>query len=354
MIRLNIIYNRTHPKETCLKTFTGIAAASLLVLGAGGAQGSETLRVGYFPNITHAQALVGLANGTFQKALGDGVQLETKSFTAGPSAVEALFAQAIDLAYLGPGPAINGYVRSQGDLVIIAGACSGGASLIVRSDLPLNQPADFHGKQIATPQLANTQDIALRRWLKQNSLAPVENGGDVRVLPIANSDQLTLFVQKHLDAAWAPEPWATRLVVEGKGRVFLDERELWPKNEFASTVLVVRKKFLAEHPDLIEKWLSAHVVVTQWIKKNPAEARALINREIQQITTKSLPDQVMTQAWDRLEFTIDPLTRSLATNAKAAYDLGFLGHTPPDLSGLVNLKPLAQVLLKKGLPPITP
>jgi len=324
---------------------------SLLALGSAvpTASAAETIRVGYFPNITHAQPLLGLANGAFQKALGD-VTIDAKTFTAGPSAVEALFAKAIDLAYLGPGPAINGYVRSHGEVIIVAGACSGGASLVVRGDLAINSPADFRGKRIATPQLGGTQDIALRHWLKEQGLAPVENGGDVRVLPMANADQLTLFQEKHLDAAWAPEPWATRLVIEGKGRVYLDERDLWPKREFVSTVVAVRQKYLQEHPDLVEKWLTAHVEVTSWIEKNPAASQQLVNREIQRITTKALPPAVITQAWTRLSFTAVPLTQSLNRNAEAAFELGFLGSTRPDLTGLVDLNPLAKVLLKKGLP----
>ncbi|OGR90363.1 MAG: sulfate ABC transporter substrate-binding protein [Elusimicrobia bacterium RIFCSPLOWO2_01_FULL_59_12] len=319
----------------------------------GRVRAEVAIRVGHFPNITHAQALVGLANGAFQKTLGD-VKIEVRTFTAGPSEIEALFAKALDLVYIGPGPAINGFVKSGGELVVIAGACSGGASLVVRNDLPIKDPADFRGKRIASPQLGGTQDIALRRWLKEHGLAPVEKGGDVRVLPMSNADQLTLFVQKKLDGAWAPEPWAARLVVEGQGRVYLDERTRWPRRQFAATVILVRKKFLSEHPRLVEKWLAAHVDVTAWIKKNPALARALIHQEIKRITTQSLPDAVIAQAWDRLEFTADPLSSSLTRNADSAYELGFLGRRKPDLSGLVDLKPLSKVLLAKGRPPIAP
>ncbi len=341
----NIVYNRTHSMNRA-QNLIAVAFAGLLVCRAAAA---ETLRVGYFPNITHAQPLVGLANGAFQKAM-EGVTIDVKTFTAGPSAVEALFASAIDLAYLGPGPAINGYVKSQGEIIVVAGACSGGASLVVRGDSTIRTPADFHGKRIATPQFGGTQDIALRHWLKAQGLAPVEAGGDVRVLPMANADQLTLFLQNHLDAAWAPEPWATRLVVEGHGRRYLDERDLWPRREFTTTVIVVRKKFLKDHPDLVKKWLAAHVDVTRWIKANSAEARALTNKEIARLTSKALPDAVLAQAWDRLELTVDPLAASLSSNASAAFELGFLGRTSPDLSHLVDLTLLTEVLQSKGLP----
>jgi NitT/TauT family transport system substrate-binding protein len=308
-----------------------------------GAFGSQKIRVGYFPNITHAQALVGLADGTFQKALGSDVVIETKVFNAGPSAVEALFAGAIDLTYIGPGPAINGFVRSEGAVRIIAGACSGGAALVVREDVPVKSAQDLHGKRIATPQLGNTQDIAARLYLKKNGLVPVENGGDIQLLPIANPDQLTLFIQKQLDAAWAPEPWATRLVQEGHGRVFLDEHVLWPKGRFATTVVLVNKKFLDEHPDLVKKWLAGHVQVTRWIQNHSAEARAITGREIQKLTTKALPEPVLTEAWRHLEFTTDPIADSIQASAQGAYALGFL-RAVPATDALLDLTLLRQVI----------
>ncbi len=221
----------------------------------GWAQGNSTVvRVGAFPNITHAQPMVGKATGWFEKALGPNVKIEWQSFNAGPSAVEALFAGAIDMAYMGPNPALTGYVRSQGEaLKIVSGAASGGASLVVRADSGIQKPEDFHGKKVASPQLGNTQDVALRAWLKAHGLKTTDKGGDVQVLPIANADQLTLFLKKQLDAAWAPEPWATRLIREGNGRLFLDERDLWPDRQFVTTNLVVSTKFLKAHPDAGEE-----------------------------------------------------------------------------------------------------
>src|SRR6266566_3225187 len=191
---------------------------------SGWAQGNvTTIRVGAFPNITHGQAMVGKANGCFDKAMGPNVKVQWTSFNAGPSAIEALFAGAIDMTYVGPNPAITGYVRSQGEaLRVVAGTASGGASLIVHSDSGIHKPEDFHGKKIASPQLGNTQDVALRAWLKAHGMKSQDKGGDVQVVPLANPDQLTLFLKKELDAAWAPEPWATRLIREGNGRLFLD------------------------------------------------------------------------------------------------------------------------------------
>src|SRR5215475_64221 len=174
------------------------------------AQTAVTIRVGAFPNITHPQAMIGKANGAFEKAIGPHVKIDWKTFNAGPSAIEALFAGAIDMTYIGPNPTISGYVRSNGEaLRVIAGASSGGAALVVRSDAGIEKASDFHGKKVATPQLGNTQDVALRAWMNANGLKSVDKGGDVRVLPMANPDQLTLFLKKELDAAWAPEPWAS-------------------------------------------------------------------------------------------------------------------------------------------------
>ena len=188
---------------------------------------TTVIRVGAFPNITHAQPMIGKANGWFEKAMGPNVKIEWNSFNAGPSAIEALFAGAIDVTYVGPNPAINGYVRSNGEaLRIIAGATSGGAALVVRGDSGINKAEDFHGKRIASPQMGNTQDVALRAWLKSQGLKTRDKGGDVQVMPIANPDQLTLFLKKEIDAAWAPEPWASRLVHDAGGRIFLDERTL--------------------------------------------------------------------------------------------------------------------------------
>src|SRR5579859_6739839 len=191
----------------------------LVSIGTSGF-GQTVIRVGAFPNITHAQAMVGKANGTFQKALGPGVKIEWTSFNAGPSAIEALFAGAIDMTYVGPNPTISGYLRSNGEaLRVIAGAASGGASLVVRSDSGINKPEDFHGKRVGSPQLGNTQDVALRAWLKAHGMKPTDKGGDVQVVPLANPDQLTMFLQKQLDASWAPEPWATRLIHEGNAHL---------------------------------------------------------------------------------------------------------------------------------------
>jgi len=321
----------------------------LLLLAATVAGAHTVIHVGAFPNITHPQAMVGKSNGWFEKAMGTQVKIDWKSFNAGPSAIEALFAGAIDMTYIGPNPAISGYVRSNGEaLRIVAGATSGGAALVVRGDSGIQKPEDFHGRKVASPQMGNTQDVALRAWLQANGLKATDKGGDVRVIPLANPDQLTLFLKKELDGAWAPEPWATRLIKEGNGRLFLDERTLWPNGQFISAHLIVRTKFLREHPDLVKNWIRAHVELTDWINGHLPEAKKLLNQQIAKETGKALPDAVLNEAFSRMQATYDPLRGSLMNAAKSAFDAGFLGRQMPDLSSLYDLSLLNQVLAEKG------
>jgi NitT/TauT family transport system substrate-binding protein len=237
-------------------------------------QGVKTLRIGYFPNINHAQAVIGLGNGDFQKALGNNVKVETFQFNAGPSAIESLLANRIDASYIGPNPAINGYVQSDGeDVRIIAGATSGGASFVVRNDAGINTVKDLGGKKFASPQLGNTQDVALRKYLVDNGFKTIENGGNVTVTPVANADILTLFLKKELDGAWVPEPWATRLVKEANGKIFVDERDLWPpEGKFVTAHVIVRPDYLRDNPDIIKNLIAAHVNETQWINNNKEQA----------------------------------------------------------------------------------
>ncbi|PYX80963.1 MAG: sulfate ABC transporter substrate-binding protein [Acidobacteria bacterium] len=314
------------------------------------AQGNGTvIRVGAFPNITHPQAMIGKANGWFEKAMGPQVKVEWKSFNAGPSAIEALFADAIDMTYVGPNPAINGYVRSNGEaLRVVAGAASGGAALVVRKDAGIEKPEDFHGKRIASPQVGNTQDVALRAWLKTHGFKTRDKGGDVEIVPVANPDQLTLFLRQDLDAAWAPEPWASRLVHEGNGRVFLDERELWPRGQFVAAQVIVRRKFLKAHPELVKNWVRAHVELTDWINEHLDEAKQILNRQIQKETGKALSPEVLQESWGRLQATYDPLRASLLKTAQSAFEAGFLGRHMPDLAGMYDLTLLNQVLEEKN------
>ncbi|HEY7098439.1 MAG TPA: ABC transporter substrate-binding protein [Terriglobales bacterium] len=326
-----------------------VLVIGFLLIFLGQALAQTVIHVGAFPNITHPQAMVGKANGYFDKAMGPNVKIDWKSFNAGPTAIEALFAGAIDMTYVGPNPTISGYVRSEGEaLRVVSGAASGGASLVVRTDANINKPEDFHGKRVASPQQGNTQDVALRSWLKAHGMKTNDKGGDVTVVPMANPDQLTLFLRKDLDAAWAPEPWATRLIREGNGKLFLDERDLWPHGQFVITNLIVRTKFLQEHPDLVKNWIRANIELTDWINKNLSEAKKLINQQIQKETGKALPQPVIDEAFSRIEITYDPLRNTLLTSAHSAYEAGFLGKQMPDLSRLYDFSLLNQVLAEKG------
>jgi NitT/TauT family transport system substrate-binding protein len=323
--------------------------------GSGETPGVEpvTLRLGYFPNVTHAQPQVALARGTFGEFLGSNVTLEPKEFNAGPSVIEALFAGEIDASYIGPNPAINGYTRSDGkELRIVAGATSGGARLIVRPGANITSPADFSDKKVASPQLGNTQDVALRSWLASNGLNAREQGGDVQVLPTANADQLTLFQNGQIDGAWAPEPWAVRLEQEAGGTEFLDEKTLWPDGKFVTTHLIVKTSFLEEHPDVVEDLIRAHVETTLWIEQNEAEARRLINENIERVTSKALPATVIDAAWEHIDVTYDPVASSLFKSAEDAFALGFLGDEEPDLTNIYALDLLNAVLREKNLPEV--
>ncbi|GIV04322.1 MAG: lipoprotein [Fimbriimonadales bacterium] len=313
-----------------------------------------TLRLGYFPNLTHAQPIVGIALGTFTSTLGPNVQLETKAFNAGPAAIEALFAGEIDAAYIGPNPAINGYVKSNGRaLRIVAGSASGGVQFVVRSDSGITSPKDLAGKKIATPQLGNTQDVALRAYLIANGLAPREQGGNVTVIPTSNPETINLFKKREIDGAWVPEPWATRLVKEAGGRVFLDERDLWPNRDFVITHLIVSTKFLEANPQVVENLIRAHVEVTEWINENPQEAQRIVNAGILQTTGAQLPADVLTEAWTHLRFTYDPIASSLKKSASDAFRLGYLADKEPDLSGIYDLTLLNKILKANGLPPVS-
>lgn len=304
-----------------------------------------TIRVGYFPNLTHAPALIGLARGTFVEMLGAGAIVDTKMFNAGPSEVEALFAGEIDIGYIGPSPAVNGYLRSQGQaLRIVSGVTSGGASLVLQPDLASVFVTDganaLRGKKIATPQQGNTQDVALRHYLSQNSLK-----GSVTVVPIANADQTTAFSQKQIDGSWAPEPWASRLVAEGKGVRVFDERTQWADGAFATTNIIVRTAFLNEHPDVVRAWIAANATTIAWMNEHPADARKVVNDELERLTKKRLSDEVLNDAWSHLNFTTDPVASSTLVVAGWAKDEQLLPVSDLDLTQMFDLQfiPNAQV-----------
>lgn len=298
-------------------------------------QGGTVVRLAYFPNVTHAPALVGVAEGYWRKEMGAN-RLETKVVNAGPEAMEALLAGAIDFAYVGPSPAINTYVKSHGRaLKIIAGVCNGGASLIARPDAKVGRIEDLAGKSLAVPQLGGTQDVSARFFLSRAGLMPREKGGNVQVMPVKNGDLLGLMKSGQIDAAWVPEPWASRCIAEiGAVRV-VDERDLWP-GPFPSTVLVVRTAFADAHPALVQAAVLANTRAVDAIEGHPDQAKKTVNAELTRLTGKPIPSAVLDAAWSRLSFSKSVAMDGLQRQAKAAQATGYLSPDA-DLTGILAL-----------------
>ena len=317
---------------------------------AGGLSG--TVRLGFFPNVTHAPALVGLAEGMFAAALGDGVNLRTSTFNAGTEAIEAMLAESLDITFIGPNPAINAFARSNGSAIrIVAGSTSGGAYLVVKPEI--TSVEQLVGTTLATPSLGNTQDVALRAWLKDNGLETMpDGGGDVSILPQSNSTSLESFLIGDIDGAWVPEPWATRLVEQGGGSVLVDERELWPDTggEYVTSHVIVRTDFLDAHPDLVKAVLVGLADAIALIKAEPARAQADVILQITEITASAPNAASLAASFDNLTFTLDPIAASLRVSADDAVDVGLLD--PVDLSGIYDLTLVNEILAERGEPEV--
>jgi len=322
----------------------GMSACGGETTAASGAAPAE-VRLGYFPNLTHATAIVADKDGLFAKHLG-ATKLKVSTFNAGPAAMEALKSGAIDATYVGPGPATNAFINSDGQLLtVVAGAASGGASLVV--DPSITSAAGLKGKKVSTPSLGNTQDIALRYWLKEHGLkTDLQGGGDVNITPQENAQVVDAFTQKLIAGAWVPEPYATRLVKAG-GKVLVDERDLWPGKRFATTILAVRTDYLKEHPDQVKALLAGDLDATEVIAKNPAKAQKDVADLIAKISGKPLKPAVITAAWKQLDFTVDPVASSVLLGAQHAYEVGVL-KKQPKLDKLVDLTLLNQLLKERG------
>jgi NitT/TauT family transport system substrate-binding protein len=316
-----------------MKTISLLILSIVFAFARLEAADSAVLRVGHFPNITHAQALVAhnlsrQGKGWFEERLGAGTKIEWFIYNAGPSAMEAIFAGSIDLTYVGPGPALNAYTKANGaEIRLIAGAANGGAALVVQPDQNLKTPADFRGKKIATPQLGNTQDISCRAWLTAGGLKITQLGGDAQVLPTQNPDQLALFQQKRIDAVWTVEPWVSRLERESGGKVLVDEKDV------ATTVLVSSVKYLAEHRDLARKFAQAHAELTEWMAKNPDEAQKLVRAELLAETKSDMAPDLIAQSWKRIVFTSETPRAPVESFMQSSLKTGFI-KTAPDLSKL--------------------
>ncbi|HEY0397054.1 MAG TPA: ABC transporter substrate-binding protein, partial [Acidimicrobiia bacterium] len=310
-----------------------------------------TLRLGYFPNVTHAAAIAGIEKGIFADKLGPDVDLKTAIFNAGGAATEALFSGAIDATYIGPSPTINAFVKSKGDaLRIIAGATSGGAALVVKPNI--NSAADLKGQKVATPQLGNTQDVAARAYfLSQGLKTDTQGGGDVKIVPQDNSQTLDTFKSGQIAGAWVPEPWATRLVKEGGGKVLVDERSLWPGGQFVSTQLIVSRTFLSAHPDVVERLLQGHIAATDWINQNTADAQDVVNAGIAKVTGQAMNVDIIKASWSGMSFTFDPLASTMNKEANDAKAVGLLDSSAK-LDGIYDLSILNKLLAAAGKAPV--
>jgi len=294
-----------------------------------------TLRVGHFPNVTHVQGLVAhhlsrTGKGWFEQRLGSEVTIEWYVYNAGPSAMEAILADSIDLTYVGPSPALNAYTKSNGDEIrIVAAAAAGGAALVVQGDSGLKQPSDFRGKIIATPQLGNTQDIACRAWLANGGLKITQTGGDASIIPTPNPDQLPLFKTKKLDAVWTVEPWVSRLERDAGGKVIVEQ------SKDSITVLVSSVKFLKKKRDLAAKFARAHQELTEWILAHPDEAKQMVRQELAAETKAEVSADLISQAWKRIVLTTEASLEEYRHFVADAQRAGFI-RSAPDLSRLIE------------------
>ncbi|MER7572531.1 ABC transporter substrate-binding protein [Streptomyces sp. NPDC126514] len=349
---------------TPLRTLAAIAALPLLLTACGYGSDSadddkqaqvaadakklsaDEVRIGYFPNLTHATALVGVEEGIFQKELG-GTTIKASTFNAGPSEIEALNSGSIDIGWIGPSPAINGYSKADGsNLRIISGSASGGVKLVVNPD-KIKSLKDVKGKKIATPQLGNTQDVAFLNWIaEQGWKVEAQSGkGDVSVVRTDNKVTPDAYKSGSIDGAWVPEPTASKLVAEG-GKVLLDEADLWPDKKFVITNIIVSQTFLKEHPDVVEAVLRGSVKANEWINANPDKAKASANEALKKESGKALPAEVIDPAWKSISFLDDPLAATLDTQAEHAVKAGLLEQ--PDLNGIYDLTLLNKILDAEG------
>lgn len=312
--------------------------AAVVVFGSMAHGAPQILRVGYFPNVTHAHGVIGShstreGNGWFEQQLGPDVTIEWFAFNAGPSAMEAIFAGSIDLSYVGPNPALNAYIRSNGaEIRVLAGAVEGGAALVVAAASGIEKPGDFRGRRVGTPQLGNTQDVAARAWLKKQGFRITQTGGDVMVIPTANPDQLSLFKTGKLDAVWTVEPWVSRLVLDGGGKIFIDQTDA------VTTMLVASVRLLRERPELAARFRAAHAALTEWMNANPAEAQKRVRAGLSAEARSEIPAELIAASWSRMRFTdrLEPAAlEAFVIDARAA---GYLKNSLP-LDRMFSNKP---------------
>lgn len=292
------------------------------------------VRVAYFPNIGHLIPIIGLENGMFSNNDNQTV-IETYLFDSGPQVIESMFAKSIDLAYVGPGPTINGFVQSEkDDLKILAGAASGGASFIIHPKSKINTANDLSGKRIAAPSIGNTQDVSLRTYLSEHGLKPADKGGSVVILNTANPEIFTLFAKGDIDAAWVPESWATLLIHELNGTRLFYEEDLWPNKQFASVLLVGRTEFIESNPQIVNAWIDSHKATVTWINDNPDESKLIFQQFIKKTLGRTLPETIIDDSFSNIEITSNPIADSINIFAEQANRLGYLGRHGYDIDGI--------------------
>lgn len=299
----------------------------------------NVVRVAFLPNVGHAAAVIGVEKQFFENELGD-TKIKVLHFESGPQIIESIYANSIDIAYVGPGPAVNGFLKSdKNGIKILAGAASGGTSFITHPKTEIKSPSDLAGKKIAAPPIGNSQDVSLRQYLKENGLKPAEKGGNVIVFNVAPTEIYTLFAKGDIDAAWVPEPWASRFVVELDGVRLFNEEELWPNKKFATVLLIASEKFIENNPDITSKWIDANKKSVLWINENPIESQKIFNDFMKRELGKPLKEQVLSDAFSNIEITDDPIKDSIYIFAERANALGYLGRHGYDLNGIFFEQP---------------
>jgi NitT/TauT family transport system substrate-binding protein len=329
-----------------------LAACSRADSGSGGGAGTSPateLRLGYFPNVTHSSAIIGVNKGYFAGELGN-TKLTTQTFNAGGDAVNAVLGGSLDITFIGSGPSINAFAKSKGEAVrVISGATAGGAQLVVRPGI--TAPEQLKGKTIATPQLGNTQDIALKKWLKERGLTAGDGPNDVRIANLDNPRTLDAFKQGSVDGGWLPEPWSSRLVLDAGATVLVDEKDLWPDGKFPTTVILVRTDFLRQHPDTVQAFLRGHLKALDYATANPAEAKTVVNDGLKKLTGNQLAGPVLDRALANIQLGPDPLAATFPQLAKDSVTAG-ITDKPTDLAGFFDLAALNAVLTAAGRPTV--
>lgn len=312
---------------------------------------ADIIRIGFFPNLTHSQALYGYANGDFENSFGDKYDVKWVSFNSGPSEIEAMFAGEVDIGYIGPIPAINGYIKSNGDVKIIAGATLNGALLVTRKDLPISNIKELAGHTIAVPQFGNTQHLSLLNLLSINGLSTIEKGGNVKLIEASNPDTKILMDKRDIDAALLPEPWATRLVNEVGANILSDSDKIWDSGDYSTTVIIVNTKFYKKNKDLVKKFLMAHLEITEYINENSEDAMVIINDKIGELSASKLNEKILKSTFSNLIVSYDPNVPSINKLMTIYQNEGFVKDIPNKYN-LYDFEILNGLLKEKNLPVI--